>query len=107
MKTQNWIQLFLLVSLLLFGILAGIYDRSKLQTCSQEGKAVIIDKYEMKSRGYFIKYEYIVNGAIYTKSEPITGKVEVNSFHVGDTIDIIVSCTDHNVSTHKKINNDG
>ncbi|PHN06975.1 hypothetical protein CRP01_08420 [Flavilitoribacter nigricans DSM 23189 = NBRC 102662] len=64
---------------------------------------MIIDKYRIKSRGYFIKYAYKVNGSDYESSESIKQKIEVESFHIGDTLDISVSCLDPNVSKFKPL----
>ncbi|MFN7117146.1 MAG: hypothetical protein ACK4TA_10135 [Saprospiraceae bacterium] len=105
MKTTNWIQLILLIGLILLGVFASIYDTNKLKECSQEGKAVIISKNRRKNRGYFIKYEYQVNGKIYSASESIDKNEEL-IFNLGDSIDITMSCSDYNVSRYKKIISD-
>lgn len=101
MKTINWIQLGLLVSLILLGVFAAIYDNSKLTECNLNGKAVIVDKSKRKSRGYFIKYQYEIEGNTYTSSESLDKEEEL-IFKMGDTIDIAISCGDFNVSRYKK-----
>ena len=102
MKTKNWIQLVLLVGIILFGILASVYDKNKLTECNQDGQAVIINIDERIKRGYFIKYKYKVNGVTYTASEPLEKDKEFVVF-AGDSIDIIISCADNNVSRFKNI----
>lgn len=103
MKAKNWIQLILLIGLILLGIIAGFYDKIKLEDCSIEGKAIIISKNKRKSRGFFIKYKYEIDTKEFEMSESIKKKIEVETFNVGDTIDIDISCTDFSISKFKKI----
>lgn len=103
MKLVNWIQLFLLVFLILLGISAAIYDKMQLSKCRKEGKAIIVSKNKRKGRGHVMKYKYQVDENRFTTSESIKKKVEVQTFNVGDTIDITYSCSDPNVSKFKKI----
>jgi len=97
MKTKIWIQLLLLVGLILGIVFSYMNKKSKLNECCKEIQAVIISKDHRHSRGDFIKYRYIVSDVSYTSSEPLA-KEEENIFFVGDTINIIISCSDNDVS---------
>lgn len=102
MKTKHWFQLFLLLGIISLGVFSALYNKSKLTDCHQNYKATIITKDKRKKRGYFIKYKYEIKGKIYTTSESLDKEKE-NKVFVGDTINIIVSCSDDNVSSFKNI----
>ena len=103
MKTKHWIQLLLFLSIISLGVFAALYEKSKLTDCYQHSKAIIINKDRRIKRGYFIKYQYSVKGKVYTTSESLDKEKEDNVF-VGDTINIIVSCSDNNVSSFNNKN---
>ncbi len=102
MKIKNWIQLFLFLSIISIGVFAGLSKKSKLTDCQQNGKAIIISKDKRKKRGYYIKYQYSIKGKVYTTSESLDREKDDDLF-VGDTIDIVVSCSDNNISSFKNV----
>lgn len=102
MKTIHWIQLLLFLGIISLGIFAALYNKSKLTDCHRNSKAIVVNKYRLKKRGYFIKYQYKIKEKNYTTSESLDKEIE-NSVFAGDTINIIVSCSDNNVSSFKNI----
>lgn len=103
MKIINCLQLIFAVFIISLGILYSNYERLSLSMCKKEGKAVVVDKYKIYARGYFMKYEYLVGGEYYSTSESLTKKKEVSYFKIGDTIDIYYGCGNSNISKFKEI----
>ncbi|GAA4440342.1 hypothetical protein GCM10023188_37470 [Pontibacter saemangeumensis] len=102
MKLKNWIQIVLLVGLISLGIGSAFYEKFLLDECSKDWKATVVDMHERRKRGYYMKYQYYVNGKKFSSTEPIRD-TEVSLFNVGDTINITVSCSYPDVSSYKPI----
>jgi len=94
-----WILLFLTISLIVGGIIITNCENNLLETCSKEGKAVVVKKYKMRKKGYSILYIYVVNQKEYKTSESIK-RSEVKYINIGDTLRIKYSCQDPNVSRY-------
>ncbi|MEM6321002.1 MAG: hypothetical protein AAF960_25275 [Bacteroidota bacterium] len=105
MKLKNWIQLFALVGIIAFGFYESNKHKTMLSSCSKNTRAIIIDRYTIKSRGYFIKYKYQVNGKEYESSESLKGDLEIETFEKGITIDIEYSCEDPDFSKYIRLEN--
>jgi len=103
MELKNWAQLLLLIAIISLGFYGSFRKKNFLKECSKETTAKIIDKYTIHSRGYFIKYSYYAEGKEYQSSESIKNKTEIQTFNVGNIIDIEYSCEDPNVSKFKKL----
>ncbi len=103
MERKYWIQLAFAITIIFIGILGSVFKRHNLNTCSKQVKAVIVDKYRIKSRGYFIKYSYYVEEKKYESSESIKRKKEIDAFRIGDTITINYSCTFPDFSKFKEL----
>ncbi|MEM6321003.1 MAG: hypothetical protein AAF960_25280 [Bacteroidota bacterium] len=103
MKLKNWIQLFALIGLIGRGFYGSFKKKRMLKSCSKETKATIVDKYTKKSRGYFIKYKYQVDGKEYESSESLKGDLEIETFQEGSTIEIEYSCEDPDFSKYIRI----
>ena len=93
---MNWKKFwFLLIPLLIIislGIFASIYEENELKKCSNKSTGLIKDIYEITKRGYFVKYEYIIDGEKYETSEGIRTKNDLMKFSTGDTIQIYFAC---------------
>lgn len=76
---------------------------TKLKSCSRELKAIVIDKYSIPSKGFYIKYRYRVQGKEYITTNPLANRKEVDFWTFGDTINIFYSCEDHSLSKYKKL----
>ena len=98
MYNKRIVSLFFVIFIISFGILYSCYEQHALSECNKESKAIIVDKYRIRSRGYFMKYEYFVDGKKYSTSESLSSKREVEHFLFGDTIDIFYNCKDHSIS---------
>lgn len=99
MRPGYWaILVFLLLSIGL-GFYFTISERKKLDKCSKESEAVIINKYRIRKKGYTIKYRYKIAGVNYQTSESIDNE-EVSYFNLGDTIVINYSCKEPNISRY-------
>lgn len=48
-----------------------------------------------------MKYTYQVEGRQFESSESIKRKIEVETFNIGDTIDINISCSNPKISKFK------
>lgn len=103
MKLINWVQLILLVGLISLGVFASLFEQNKLNECAKEIRGIIVDKYEIRNRGYFIKYKYYVENQEYYSSESLDSDVEVNALNIGDSLKILISCDDASISEHKPL----
>ena len=90
--------LFFLLSIIGTGIGITIWETKQLEICAMEGKAFVIKKYTVRSRGYRIQYKYIVKGKTYKTTESLNNKLEVEEIFPGSTLDIKYSCNYPNTS---------
>lgn len=86
------------VGLIWYGMYITVQENDMLTSCSYETKAIVIDKYSLRKKGYTVKYRYTVNGKNFSTSESINSS-QKDSFAIGSTISISYSCEDHNVSS--------
>ncbi len=81
-KNNNW-QFIILLVVIVFSILYGFYNSEKEKQILNENTeytiGVIIKKEHRTSRGYFIHYDYIVDGEKYTGTQKLTIKKELVS----------------------------
>jgi hypothetical protein len=104
MKLKEWLPwLVVLVFLIGGGIYSG-YRKRKALKCSSPTIGKIVDKYHINTRGYFIKYQYEFDEKNYFTSESLTSKSDIKNIQIGNSINIEVSCSNHNIS--KMIIND-
>ncbi|MGB1204808.1 MAG: hypothetical protein ACPG5B_04120 [Chitinophagales bacterium] len=101
MSRIHWILLFFMVGLMSMGVLSALYEKHKLDECSKDNIAIVIDKHVRNRRGYFIKYKYWVGDKQFTASEGLDREAKDKVF-VGDTIVIQVSCTSPNISNFEE-----
>lgn len=97
MKLINWISLLVLVVFISVGAYSVWKENKVLSECSNQVKGLIVDKYKINKRGYFIKYKYEVEGSDYFASVPIKGRL-IKDLWIGTSINVSVSCQDPNVS---------
>ena len=98
MDKKTSILLILLISLLLFGFISSRLKKKKLNQCSIDKKAVVIDRYHVRKQNYSVRYEYLINGNNYIMSESFKTKLALDTLGLGDTVVIKVSCEDPNIS---------
>ncbi len=89
----------LIIGVFIAGVLLVRSRQKKLNACSEEITARIIDTYEKKGRSY-IKYKYSIEGKSYTTSESLKSKFVASQLSIGDSITVKVSCDDFNISKY-------
>ncbi len=83
MRKKHWFYLaFLIIGLTMsFG---GTYlEKKAITKCSKSLNAVIIDKYRISKRGYFLKYKYFFKEKYYYATDPFPIGIELNRINLG------------------------
>jgi len=104
MEVKYWIALFVTIGLFSLGIVGSMLEDKSLRDCSKITKAVVVDFYQIKSRGYFVRYNYIIDSISLEKTVSLPEKIKVDQIKIGDSIDVIYSCSNWNYSDFKPIN---
>ncbi len=98
MRIKNLLNFSFVIGVISYGFYLSKKETALLRSCSRESKAIVIDKYRVRKKGYRLRYNYMVNGIKYSTTEVIR-REQRDSFAVGDTILIKYSCEDNNVSS--------
>lgn len=69
------------------------------ESCQKETKAIIVFIKTNDKRGNTAKYKYIIDNKTYYYYESIGRD---SPLFIGDTVDIIYTCEDHNISNFKE-----
>ncbi len=109
-KGNNW-QFITLLVVIVFSILYGFYySKKEKQTLNEDTVytiGVIIKKEHRTSRGYFIHYDYFVDGEKYKGTQKLTIKKEL--VNVGDKFQVKYAKNDKSYSElifNKRITNE-
>lgn len=84
-KSQFWILILLVLVLVSFGYFKSLNERNELKN-SKVTIGTILEIEERFQRGFFVQYEFIVNGKKYTKNQKLTIKKEY--INIGDKFEI-------------------
>ena len=90
--------LLFLIGILGFGFYISKKHIKMLEECSKESIAIVLSKYNKPKKNNTLKYSYLVQGKTYITNESIDDEY-FNYFEIGDSILILYSCEDPNVST--------
>lgn len=100
MKWIHWFHLSLLIVIFSIGIGYSLIKKSALKKCHLEHQGIIVDKYRKKNRGWFIHYQYYIEGKQYKSSQTIRNRSDVEGLSIGDTILIYYSCDYPSISVY-------
>ena len=104
METRYCLALLILVGLLSLGIIGSIIEDDSLTKCHNLTKGIVTDVYQIKSRGYFVKYKYLVDSSYYSKTVSKPKWIMVGNINIGDSIDIVYSCSNSSFSDFAPVN---